>query len=394
MKSYFVAFFTALAAGPSFAQSPTSAPAAASPALSARAPRELINLGHADYQAGRYQEALDAFRAVDSLGLQPASGTAADLLHNEAAAQFKLGNVAAARELWVRSANQKDAGFEARARYNLGNCDYTEAIAAAQPAPSEPNDPAAPESAPAADLGKAIDLLERATNQYRDALRLDPSLTDARANLELAQQLKRDLKQQQQQQSQDQQHQDNKQEGQKDQKQDQKSKDQEKKDKQKQDQQKKDQQKQDQQEQDQQDSSQTEQQQDQQQQQQSQDQKQSGQQGQDEQQESQPEEQQGEDSSDPSKQEPQQGQQGQPKNDQMKPEDAQKEGKEQSKEDAQKQNEQRAQQAEGEAQGEPLNITREQAEKLMQLVRDREKARRKAMLQRQAAQHRPVDRDW
>ena len=394
MKSYFVAFVTALAAGPSFAQSPTSAPAAASPALSTRAPRELINLGHADYQAGRYQEALDAFRAVDPLGLQSTAGTTADLLHNEAAAQFKLGNVAAARELWVRAANQKDAGFEARARYNLGNCDYTEAIAAAQPAASaDPSDFAAPESAPAGDLGKAIDLLEKATNQYRDALRLDPSLTDARANLELAQQLKRDLKQQQQQQSQDQQQQDNKQEGQKDQK-DQKSKDQEKKDKQKQDQQKKDQQKQDQQEQDQQDSSQAEQQQDQQQQQQSQNQKKNGQPGQDEQQESQPEEQQGEDSNDPSKQEPQQGQQGLPKNDQMKPEDAQKEGKGQSKEDAQKQNEQQAQPAEGEAQGEPLNITREQAEKLMQLVRDREKARRKAMLQRQAAQHRPVDRDW
>jgi hypothetical protein len=39
-------------------------------------------------------------------------------------------------------------------------------------------------------------------------------------------------------------------------------------------------------------------------------------------------------------------------------------------------------------------MTRAEAERLLQQVRDRELARRRMLLQRQAAQHRPVEKDW
>ncbi len=150
--------------------------AALSATALAQTPRDLIEQGNAHYAAGRYAEALEAYdRAVAA-----ADGRyEAELLHNRAAAQFKLGKVDEARELWVRAAALKDQAFEADARYNMGNCDYADALKAVQ----------------AQDAGKSLELLDRAAAQFRDALRLKPDLANARANLELAETLKRDIKQ-------------------------------------------------------------------------------------------------------------------------------------------------------------------------------------------------------
>lgn len=134
-------------------------------------PRELIEQGNEHFETGRYAEALEAYAQV---GDEADKRIRAEVLHNRAAAHFKLGQFDDARELWVRAASLRDAAFEARARYNLGNCDYADALATVQ----------------AQDAQAALKLLDRATAQYRDALRLDPSLLDARANLELAAQLK------------------------------------------------------------------------------------------------------------------------------------------------------------------------------------------------------------
>ncbi|MCH7871065.1 MAG: tetratricopeptide repeat protein, partial [Planctomycetes bacterium] len=129
--------------------------------------RDALERGNAHFEQGLYQEALDAF---DEAAESADESLRAELLHNRAAAQFKLGHTDDARELWVRSLPIRDEPFEARGRYNLGNCDYADALAALE----------------AQDANKALELLDVATDQYRQAIRLDPELANARANLELA----------------------------------------------------------------------------------------------------------------------------------------------------------------------------------------------------------------
>lgn len=149
----------------------------------ADSPRELIEKGNEHFAAGRYAEALEVYEKIEESG---EADYGAELLHNRAAAHFKLGRIDDARELWVRTAMMKDAAFEARARYNLGNCQYADALEAV----------AALQDGPSQDLQPALDLLDHATEHYVDALRLDPELSDARANLELAQMLRKQLAQQ------------------------------------------------------------------------------------------------------------------------------------------------------------------------------------------------------
>jgi len=148
--------------------------------------REAARRGNEHYAAGRYAEALDAYAQATN---QPADKPpAAELLHDRAAALFKLGRIAEARALWSQAKGLKDAAFEGRTEYNLGNCEYVDALAAAQ----------------RRDMPKALELLGQAAERYRDALRLDPTLADARANLELAQLLRRQIEEQRQNQPQSQ----------------------------------------------------------------------------------------------------------------------------------------------------------------------------------------------
>lgn len=138
--------------------------------------REWIRAGNEHFAAGRFADALDAYRKAQA---EPGGGDA-DLLHNIAAAQFKLGDVAGARETWTRAAALKGTAFEAAARYNLGNCDYADALAARE----------------RGDVREAVTLLQKATAKFQEAVRLDGGLLNARANLELAQRLIRELEQQ------------------------------------------------------------------------------------------------------------------------------------------------------------------------------------------------------
>jgi Ca-activated chloride channel family protein len=137
-------------------------------------PRALIEQGNVHFDAGRYAEALEAY---DQVGDEPDELLAPELLHNRAAANFKLGRLDEARELWVRATGLRDEKFEAAARYNLGNCDYADALRAAQ----------------SQDAAAALELLGRAVQQYRDALKLDAELAHARANLELAARLRKQI---------------------------------------------------------------------------------------------------------------------------------------------------------------------------------------------------------
>lgn len=135
---------------------------------------EQIATANHNYASGKYEEALRGYEAA--LAAVP-EGLRAELLHNLAAAHYKLGNFQDAREAWIRAAGMRDARFEAAARYNLGNCDYAEALRIAA------------DSGGQVDASRLVELLERAQRQYQDAIALDPALHDARANLELAERL-------------------------------------------------------------------------------------------------------------------------------------------------------------------------------------------------------------
>lgn len=282
--------------------------------------RDAIERGNEHFQAGRYEEALVAYdQAADNND----ESLKAELLHNRAAAQFKLGQIGEARELWVRAVPIRDASFEAQSRYNLGNCDYADALTALE----------------AQDANKALERLDVAAKQYRQAIRLDPNLTNARANLELTHRLIEQIKensttqpdsQPQEQESTSQPSED--QESQSDQN--------------------------------------TERDDDQ------------------DQPSSRPSSQQSQPESQPSTQE---------QDEQPEPDESESDQQEDpATQPAETQPSAESQPSEGRQQGPPieLNLTREEAEKLLQEVRDAERARRKILRLREAAKYKPADRDW
>lgn len=295
---------------------------------SAQTARDLIEAGNADFAAGNYASALEQYeQAMQTAGpLEQA-----ELLHNRAAAHFKLGDVELARDLWTQIKTARDAAFEARTRYNLGNCDYADALSALQEQ----------------DTQKALDHVAAAREQYKSALRLDPSLNDARANLELAQVLRKQIEeiQQQQQQQQDGQQGEQGDEQKQQQGQQQQGDNQEQQDGEQQPQ----------------DGEQQQQQGDQQEQQQSDSQQQQQESGDEQQQQPQQQEQEGQD-------------------EQQSPQPQQSETQPAGEEQPQP--------------AEPIEMTKAQAERLLQMVRDAEKARREMLAKRQQAAHKPVERDW
>jgi Ca-activated chloride channel family protein len=244
-----------------------------------------------------------AIAGVASADVQPAPSideliadraTKAETLFNLGVERYRMGDLEAARTLFSAAATRGSASVAARAMYNRGTTRYIESL----PADASPT---ASRAAPAAGTpSQSTEVLERALQELKDAIRADPTNRDARANAELAYRRLKELKQEQQQ--------------------DQQQQDQQQQDQQQQDQQQQDQQQQNQQQQDQ----------------QQQDQQQQGQQ--------------------------QQGQQQQAANE-------------------------RAEQAE-----KPL--TRQQVERLLQKIREREKARLTERARRERGKTAPADRDW
>jgi Ca-activated chloride channel family protein len=309
------------------------------PALGwAASPRELIEQGSAHYVAGRFAEALNCY---EQAGERAPAQFAAELLHNRAAALFKLGRRDDARELWTRVRDRGDAALAARATYNLGNCHYAEALEALHSAFGQP------EAQRQLDAGAILDSLDVAIERYREAVQLDGELADARANLELAHALREDLRAQLSQEPDetgsegDQDGAPNEDEqGEQQEQQQQKERDQE-------------------QEQDSQD------QQDEQQPQQEQDERQE--QGQDEEQQAGQEQQ-------------EEGADQQPEEDGQPQESGQPESPEGAEEDARPVPQ--------------VRMTPQEAERLLQLIRDAEKARREMLRERERRRQPPVERDW
>jgi Ca-activated chloride channel family protein len=321
--------------------------AAMTPAGAWAVPRpvaERIAEGNAAYARGEYDAALEAYRAA-----APECPECPELAYNEGLVRYRQRDFIKARELFNNALTTRDLHLEARAKFNLGNVAYSEALEKLNTLP------------------EAIRLAEEAIDRYRDAVELlkdldqddaqvQQDLADARANIETVALLVKDLldkqkQQQEQQQSESDQSCDNP----------------------SQDQQQGDQQQQDQQEQQDENASSSEDQQ---------------QQGEQEQSEQEQEQQQQEGNSSEEQQQQQEQQQGQ--------QDQQQAADQQQQQQAQQNEQQSAEQAAAAhaAAGEQRELTAEEVQRMLQSVRDKEAQRREQRARKMRVVTVPVERDW
>ena len=164
-----------------------------------------INKANEVLRGGDVDGAVKAYQKV-----QEGTTARSDLSYNMAVAQYRKGDMASAQQLFKQSATAENDAVAAKARFNLGNCNYAAALKQAE-----------------SDRAGAIKGLNDAISDYRSALEVDPNDADSRANIELASAMIDKLREQE--------------------KKDQQQKDQQQKDQQQKDQQQKDQQQKDQQ---------------------------------------------------------------------------------------------------------------------------------------------------
>ncbi|WP_146534691.1 hypothetical protein [Rubripirellula reticaptiva] len=119
---------------------------------------------------------------VESCGAAEQSGLSDSLAYNRAIDLYRGGQLIDAAALFQSVAASSDSALAAKARYNLGNSYYRQAVQAI-----ESQDPKAKST--------AIDMLRSAIAHYRSGLRLDPADDDGRANIESAAKLIQQLEQ-------------------------------------------------------------------------------------------------------------------------------------------------------------------------------------------------------
>lgn len=136
-----------------------------------RAALEQANQAMADQD---YPAAVKAYqKAIEADPDQPG------LAYNLGVAAYKQGQLEEAKDRFTQALQNATPNVEARAKFNLGNVAYAQALKKVQAAP------------------EAIQLLRSAVAHYRDALEVRPDDVDARANIESAWLLLDKLRQQQ-----------------------------------------------------------------------------------------------------------------------------------------------------------------------------------------------------
>jgi hypothetical protein len=291
--------------------------------------------------------------------------------YNLGIAAYRAGDLETAARAFERSADSPNPELTAAALFNRGNVSYRQALDSVQAAQSEQQIQSAEQGAPdPTTLDDPIQALETAISHYRDAITTEPGNRDARRNAELAWRLKKALQEQQEQQEQEQDQEQQDQEQQDQEQQDQEQQDQEQQDQEQQDQEQQDQEQQDQEQQDQ----------------EQQDQEQQDQEQQD--QEQQDQEQQDQEQQDQEQQD--QEQQDQEQQDQ--------EQQDQEQQDQEQQDQEQESAKPGEGKSKNARMSEQQAEALLQMIRDKEKGRRAELEEREARaaarRYRPVEKDW
>jgi Ca-activated chloride channel family protein len=132
-----------------------------------KSPAERINAANELLRQGATAEALRGYQAIAD-----AEQVRDELNYNQAIALYRGGELDAAAELFAQSAPSADRKIAAASKYNLGNCNYQRAIQLSEQQPK-----------------LAVAELRQAIGHYRGALRIAPDNTDARVNIELAMKL-------------------------------------------------------------------------------------------------------------------------------------------------------------------------------------------------------------
>lgn len=338
-------------------------------------PQAAVKQANAELQAGEFDKALKTYEQLKAEN--PAD--AQRLIYNQAVARYRKGELQKARDLLKQAAEQGNKSLEAMARYNIGNCFYSEAIAQAKQKKTK----------------EGIEQLDKAVGEYRKSLAAQQADNDARANIELAELLKKQLKdeekkQQQQQQKQQQQQNKNQQQNQQNQQNKENKQQEQNKNQQQQNQSNKDKQDKNKQDQNQKQQDQNKQQQDKNQQNKNDQNKQNkneqnkqDQQNKSEQEKNKEKEKQQQDKNEQQKQN-QQNQSQQPQQNQPKPGEK---------------NDNRKQQGGGGAaeqpqQAKPKEVSDEQAARVLQGIRDRNLKRRIEKFRKAKAEQAPVDKNW
>ena len=147
---------------------------------------QLANIANQAIQSGDYDAAIEKIDEAILLGdpNQPDPR----LNFNKSIALYRAGDVDSARDLFSKVAGSAGPELAAKARFNLGNVDYAQAIKIAEQ-----------------DKQGAISQLKSAITHYRASLRTDANDVDARANVELADRLIKQLQREEEQQKQDEQ---------------------------------------------------------------------------------------------------------------------------------------------------------------------------------------------
>lgn len=344
------------------------------PAALGRSANELLAAGNVDEAIATLESAREA---------DPGS---AELAYNLGVAKYRAGKFSEAADLFKEAAAKANANLAAKAMFNQGTSVYADALSKL-PDPSAMKSPAipTPEGDAAPDpLQEAITAVEKSLTHFRDAAQADRNDTDSRANAERAWRLLKQLREEQKKQE-EQKNEQNQQQQQK-----QQNKDQQNKDQQNQDQQN-----------------------------QKGDQNRSGQQGDNQNQQEKKDGQKndsskgGQDQREPQDRDNEQrnsskGSDDQKQGDQGKQRESDKKGERKDgdlKENPSNGSQQQQQQPkdgqekdsnakDGSQAGSRTNMSREEAERLLQIVRDKEKERREQKARAERARQQPVQKDW
>ena len=133
-------------------------------------PHELVASANKALAKGAYDEALAGYeQAAKSLPDSP------ELAYNRGVTYYRKGELDKATEQFTKALLTRDLSLEAKVKFNLGNCAYADALKKQS------------------DLKVALERLGLAIGHYKDAIEANPEDRDARANMEMAQLLMKDL---------------------------------------------------------------------------------------------------------------------------------------------------------------------------------------------------------
>jgi len=133
---------------------------------------ELVERGNRLYNAGKLDEALEAYEKASVENPESAR-----IYFNKGAVYYKKDDFAKAREAYEKAAlATRDLKLEAKCKFNLGNCSFRQA-----------------ERQKDSDIKKSLAMYEQSIRYYQEALKLDEQLKDAAHNIEVARLVMKDL---------------------------------------------------------------------------------------------------------------------------------------------------------------------------------------------------------